>query len=174
MDTLYKRAKEMVMYVKGHEVIAAIYLTRQSEKNKSTTLKLPSLTRWAGVVIMFESLLGGNESLQEMAISQSPDMDSHPCLGTHKARNRLTNTMVEELVAIRANVSLCEPDNEPSSTRLESDSEDGASESDVQEVDFEEVQGEDKPERKTTKAFVSRLSFYRCMLKMFLGDTMAH
>ena len=26
MDTLYKRAKEMVRYVKGHQVIAAIYL----------------------------------------------------------------------------------------------------------------------------------------------------
>jgi hypothetical protein len=37
MDTLYKRAKEMVTYVKGHQVIAAIYLTKQSEKNKSTT-----------------------------------------------------------------------------------------------------------------------------------------
>jgi hypothetical protein len=36
-----------------------------------------------------------------------------------------------------------EPDNKPSSTRLESDSEDEASESDVQEVDIEEVKGED-------------------------------
>ena len=44
MDTLYKRAKEMVRYVKGHQVIAAIYLPKQSEKNKSTTLKLPSNT----------------------------------------------------------------------------------------------------------------------------------
>ena len=42
MDTLYTRAKKMVRYVKGHQVIAAIYLTKQSEKNKSTTLKLPS------------------------------------------------------------------------------------------------------------------------------------
>ena len=37
MDTLYKRAKEMVRYAKGHQVIAAIYLTKQSEKNKNTT-----------------------------------------------------------------------------------------------------------------------------------------
>jgi hypothetical protein len=78
MDTHYKRAKEMVRYVKGHQVIAAIYLTKQSEKNKSTTftLKLPSNTRWGGVDIMFDSLLEGKESLQEMAISQSADMDS--------------------------------------------------------------------------------------------------
>ena len=38
------RAKEMVRYLKGYQVIAAIYLTKQSEKNKSTTLKLPSNT----------------------------------------------------------------------------------------------------------------------------------
>ncbi|KAM9412479.1 uncharacterized protein ACWYII_026641 [Salvelinus alpinus] len=76
MDTFYKRAKEMVMYVKGHQVIAAIYLTKQSEKNKSTTLKLPSNTHLGGVVIMFDSLLEGKESLQEMAISQFANMDS--------------------------------------------------------------------------------------------------
>ena len=39
-------------------------------------MKLPSNTRWGGVVIMFDSLLEGKESLQEMAISQSADMDS--------------------------------------------------------------------------------------------------
>ena len=66
----------MVWYVKGHRVIAAIYLTKQSEKNKSTTLKLPSDTRWAGVVIIYDSLLEGKESLQEMSILQSADMDS--------------------------------------------------------------------------------------------------
>ena len=77
----------------------------------------------------------------------------------------VTNTILFYL-----NTRLFEPDNEPCSTRLESDSEDEASESDVQEVDIEEVQGEDvEPERKTTKALVSRLSFYRCMLKTFFG-----
>jgi hypothetical protein len=75
-ETLYKRAKEMVRYVKGQQVIAAIYLTKQCEKNKSTTLKLPSNTRWGGVVIVFNSLLEGKEYLQEVAISQSADMDS--------------------------------------------------------------------------------------------------
>ena len=29
IDTLFKRAKEIVRYVKGHQVIAAIYLTKQ-------------------------------------------------------------------------------------------------------------------------------------------------
>jgi hypothetical protein len=63
-------------------------------------------------------------------------------LETHtKARNRQTNTSVDKLVAILANCRLFEPDNEPSSTRLESDK-DEASESDVQKVDIEEVQRE--------------------------------
>uniref|UniRef100_A0A8C7JFA9 Transcription elongation factor SPT5 n=1 Tax=Oncorhynchus kisutch TaxID=8019 RepID=A0A8C7JFA9_ONCKI len=44
---------------------------------------------------------------------------------------------------IWGHLRLFEPDNEPSSTGLESDSEDEASEADVQEVNFEEVQGED-------------------------------
>ena len=75
---------------------------------------------------------------------QPPQSATVPCLGTHtKARNRLTNTRVEKLVATRANLRLFEPDNEPSSTRLESDSEDNASESDVQEMDIEQGQGED-------------------------------
>ena len=46
-------------------------------------------------------------------------------------------------MAIRENFRLFEPDNELSSTRLESDSEEEVSESDVQEVDIEEVLGED-------------------------------
>jgi hypothetical protein len=63
---------------------------------------------------------------------------------THtKARNRLTNTRVEKLVAFLANLRHFEPDNEPSSTGLESDSEDEASEFDIQEIDIEEAQGED-------------------------------
>ena len=75
---------------------------------------------------------------------QLPQRATGSCFGTHtKARNRVTNTMVKKLVAIQANLRLFEPDNEPSSTMLESDSDDKASESDVQEVDIEEVQGED-------------------------------
>ena len=152
MDTLNKRAKEMVRHVKGHHVIAEIYLTKQSEKNKSTTLKLPSNTRWGDVVIMFDSLLEGKESYHSLPIWTAPSRGSPVAStllqiptasaasdcnwslfgNTHtKARNRLTNTRVEKLVSIRANLRLFEPDNRPSSTRLESDSEYEASESDV-------------------------------------------
>ena len=56
---------------------------------------------------------------------------------THtKVRNRLTNVRVEKLVGIRANLGLFEPDTEPSSTRLESDTEEVDSELDVEEVDM--------------------------------------
>ena len=78
---------------------------------------------------------------------------------THtKARNRLTKTRVEKLVAIQANLRLFEPDNKPFSTRLEIDSEDEVSESDVQYVDIGEVQGEEMEAwEEDTKALVSRL-----------------
>ncbi|XP_060798111.1 uncharacterized protein LOC132900093 [Neoarius graeffei] len=76
MDTLHKRAKQVVKYVKGKQVASAIYLSKQKEKNKSTTLKLPSPTCWAGVVIMYDSLLEGKESLQEMAISPTVAIES--------------------------------------------------------------------------------------------------
>ncbi|KAL7389821.1 hypothetical protein ABVT39_010283 [Epinephelus coioides] len=257
MDTLNKRAKQVVKYVKGKQVASATYLSKQKEKNKSTTLKLPSITRWGGVVIMFDSLLEGKESLQEMDISQSAGIDSDikkvilddvfwervpssqkilkpiaaaiakiegdgvQCLfaelkeeiqtvlptslllkaeetavvkslekrrefcmkpvhaaaymldpkydkgilsgeeinasiilqippssaasecnwslfgNTHtKVCNRLTNVRVEKLVGIRANLRLFEPYTEPSSTRLESDTEEEDSELDVEEVDM--------------------------------------
>lgn len=69
MDTLHMRAQQVVKYVKCKPVASAIYLTKQKERNKNTTLKLPNVTRCAGVVIMYDSLLEGKESLQEMAIS---------------------------------------------------------------------------------------------------------
>jgi hypothetical protein len=37
MDTLYKRAKEIVRYVKGHQVIAAIYLTKHQVRRIRAT-----------------------------------------------------------------------------------------------------------------------------------------
>ena len=57
---------------------------------------------------------------------------------THtKVRKRLTNARVEKLVAIRANLRLFEPDTEPSSTTLDSDTDDDNN-SDVEEVNSEE------------------------------------
>lgn len=47
---------------------------------------------------------------------------------------------VEKLVAIRANLRLFEPDTEPSSTRLDSDTAEEESEVDVEEVNMEDVE----------------------------------
>ncbi|RXN07090.1 hypothetical protein ROHU_032480 [Labeo rohita] len=74
MDTLYKRAKQVVKYVKGKQVASAI--SKQNDKDKNTTLTLPSISQWDGVVIMYDSLLEGKESLHEMAISQGAAIES--------------------------------------------------------------------------------------------------
>ncbi|RXN11612.1 hypothetical protein ROHU_010531 [Labeo rohita] len=74
MDTLYKRAKQVVKYVKGKQVASAI--SKQNDKDKNTTLKLPSISQWDRVVIMYDSLLEGKESLHEMAISQGAAIES--------------------------------------------------------------------------------------------------
>ncbi|XP_070994813.1 uncharacterized protein [Oncorhynchus clarkii lewisi] len=103
---------------------------------------ISSATWWKG--------LCGSEALSPVAfiILQIPPLsaaseENRFLFGnTHtKARNRLTNTRVKKLVDIRANLRLFEPDND---SRLESDSDDEASEFDVQEVDIKGVQGEDK------------------------------
>jgi hypothetical protein len=97
-------------------------------------------------------------------------------LGTHtKAHNRLTNTRVEKLVAIRANLKLFEPDIEPFSSSLESDMEDEASEFDVLSQMFKRWtlrrsrEKTWKPETKTTTSLVSRLSIYRMYVENVFG-----
>ena len=70
-------------------------------------------------------------------------------------------------MAIRANFRLFEPDNEPSSTRLESDSEDEASESDVQVVDIKEVQRDDMEAWEEDN---QSLSFKTIILQMYIEN----
>jgi hypothetical protein len=76
---------------------------------------------------------------------QPPQSATGPCLGTHTPKHA---TKADQYKGWRigghpGKFEAFEPDNEPSSTKLESDSEDEASESDVQMEDIEEVQGED-------------------------------
>jgi hypothetical protein len=73
LDTLYKRAKELVRYVKVHQVRAAINLTKQSEKNKAAQ-------QHPGEVVLSSCLpvsWRGRSLSKEMAISHSVDMNSH-------------------------------------------------------------------------------------------------
>ena len=52
------------------------FTAKQKQKKKTSTLKLPSKTRWGGTVIMYNSLIDGKESLQELAIMESLDVDA--------------------------------------------------------------------------------------------------
>lgn len=78
MQNILKKAKRVVKHIKGTHILSSSFKMKQNEKigkNKATTLKLPSKTRWNGVVIMFESLENGKESLQEIAIMKDINMD---------------------------------------------------------------------------------------------------
>lgn len=75
MDTLYQIATQIVKCVKGNQVALTIYVSKQKQKNKSVELKLYSNTNGGGVAIMFDSLLDGRESLQEMALSQTAEIE---------------------------------------------------------------------------------------------------
>jgi hypothetical protein len=50
LETMDTREPRKWLDVKSHQVLAALYLTKKSEKNKSTILNLPSNTHWGGVV----------------------------------------------------------------------------------------------------------------------------
>jgi hypothetical protein len=78
MENIFKKAKRVVKHIKGAHILSSSFKMKQNEKlgkNKATTLKLPSKTRWNRVVIMFESLKHGKQSLQEIAIMKDVNMD---------------------------------------------------------------------------------------------------
>lgn len=68
MEMLYKTAKQVV------QELAATYSKQNTKKNNST-LKLPCNTGWVAIITMYSSLLKDKESLQEMARSQSVDIE---------------------------------------------------------------------------------------------------
>ena len=55
MQTLYNKAKKVLKYVQKRQVVSATFSSKQSNRMKSTSLKLPSKTRWGAVVIMYNS-----------------------------------------------------------------------------------------------------------------------
>ncbi|GAA6095537.1 N-terminal EF-hand calcium-binding protein 1 isoform X1 [Tachysurus ichikawai] len=70
---------------------------------------------------------------------QLPLSPTGHCFRTNaNIHNRLTYARVEKLAIVWANLRFFEPDTEPSSTRLDSDTE-GEDESDVKKVDMEDV-----------------------------------
>ena len=76
MQILYNKVKKVVKYVKKRQVVSATFSSKQSNRMTSTSLKLPSKTRWGAVVIMYNSLIDGKESLQELAIMELLEIDA--------------------------------------------------------------------------------------------------
>ncbi|KAM9383979.1 uncharacterized protein KZ484_005905 [Pholidichthys leucotaenia] len=81
MRSLCTRAEQVVRYFKENKILTEALRCWQSTKIKGlfsqrTTLDLPSGTDWTGVLNLFSSLLEGQNSLQEMAVSCTLNVDS--------------------------------------------------------------------------------------------------
>lgn len=75
IKNLDKQAKKVIKYVKQKQIVLATFSSKQKGKGKNSSLKLPSKTRWGGIVLMLTSLLDGKESLQELVIIESLAVD---------------------------------------------------------------------------------------------------
>ncbi|CAM1295475.1 Uncharacterised protein r2_g470 [Pycnogonum litorale] len=76
MQAIHSKAKKIVKSVKNKQVVSATFAEKQRQKGKSTSLKLPVITRWGSSVIMYQSLQDGKETLQELAIMESLGIDA--------------------------------------------------------------------------------------------------
>lgn len=80
MKTLCRRAEQVVRYVSERKTLSDTFRRWQTTKirlhtDNGTTLVLPSNTDWTGVVNMYNSLLEGQNSLQEMAATATLDIE---------------------------------------------------------------------------------------------------
>lgn len=80
VESLCRRAERVVRYVRGSKRLSETFNLWQTTKiknhsSKETELTLPSGSDWAGVVNMMGSLLEGQNTLQEMALSPSLDVE---------------------------------------------------------------------------------------------------
>ncbi|XP_070841110.1 uncharacterized protein [Chaetodon trifascialis] len=81
MKTLCRRAEQVVRYVLERKILAETFKSEQTTKIRDhsanrTTLELPISSDWTGVVNMFSSLLEGQNSLQDMAVSSTLDVEA--------------------------------------------------------------------------------------------------
>ncbi|XP_059205496.1 uncharacterized protein LOC131984623 [Centropristis striata] len=81
MQALCRRAEQVVRYVRERKTLAETFrcwqMTRiRNDTANGTTLTPPINSEWTGVVNMFNSLLEGQNSLQEMAVSPTLDMEA--------------------------------------------------------------------------------------------------
>ncbi|XP_042146390.1 uncharacterized protein LOC121835913 [Ixodes scapularis] len=71
LEKVHQTSREVIKCVKQTHVVAATFQQKQESrdgKGSSTTLKLPSKTRWGGVTLSLQSLLRNKEALQETVI----------------------------------------------------------------------------------------------------------
>lgn len=76
VDNLLNSAKSIVKAKKGKSAVLAIFRRIQTEKQniiQACSLKLPVVTRWASIVICFESLQKNKAVLKELAILEDCD-----------------------------------------------------------------------------------------------------
>lgn len=80
MKSLCRRAEQVVRCVQERQMLSDTFRCWQTTKirdhtSKGTALELPSGTNWTSVVNMFSSLLEGQNSLREMAVSPTLDIE---------------------------------------------------------------------------------------------------
>nr|XP_046273274.1 uncharacterized protein LOC124074410 isoform X2 [Scatophagus argus] len=81
LTALCRSAEQVVRYVRGRKILADTFKRWQTTKIRNhsangTALVLPVSSDWTGVVNMFNSLLEGQNSLQDMAVSSALDIDA--------------------------------------------------------------------------------------------------
>ncbi|XP_018541616.1 uncharacterized protein LOC108889572 [Lates calcarifer] len=81
IKALCRRAEQVVRYVREREILAETFRCWQTTKvrdhtSNRTTLVLPTSSDWTGVLNMFSSLLEGQSSLQEMAVSPALNVEA--------------------------------------------------------------------------------------------------
>ncbi len=82
MQALCRRAEQVVRYVRERKMLADTFRCWQTTKlrnhadNGTLTLALPISSDWTGVVNMFSSLLEGQISLRDMAVSPTLDVEA--------------------------------------------------------------------------------------------------
>lgn len=81
VNALCTRAEQVVRYVTEQKMLAETFRCWQTTKTRNhratgTTLVLPTSSDWTGVINMLNSLLEGQNSLQDMAVSPALDVEA--------------------------------------------------------------------------------------------------
>ncbi|XP_076039999.1 uncharacterized protein LOC143024760 [Oratosquilla oratoria] len=75
IQRVYDRTKDVIKYIKNHQLVSATFIQKQKNKHKPDKLILPDETRGGNFIAMLNSLLQGRESLQELAITDNLNIE---------------------------------------------------------------------------------------------------